>query len=423
VNQHAHSVDHTRNANLRDTVKELAGRAPDPDQFLELFSIVESLAHGAIYADSRAELLIDGPQAIGAMKKAVESAEEYIDIESFTFTDGEPGREFAQALAERAGNGVAVRLIFDSVGSLESGNELFEGLEEAGVEAREFNDIDPRESENLLDFNIRDHRKLLIVDGKVAFTGGVNIDSPYRQSSRSKHARNALEVGWRDTHVAIFGPAIDGFQDTFEQHWADGKGQNTNAPTRGARDREAGNDLIATLVARGEEEGKSAIFRAYFQAMARATTRIWLTQAYFVPDKPFMDELVKAAGRGVDVRIIVPGISDSFLVLHASRFLFGRLLKGGVKIFENRSTFIHAKTAVIDGIWSTVGSSNLDLRSFLHNDDVNAVIFSQAFGQEMERQFERDLEECSAIGHEEWKQRSFWERLKQRVCSWCSYWI
>jgi cardiolipin synthase len=289
VNQHARNADQPRNASLREIVKELAGRAPDPDQFLELFSIVESLAHGAIYADSRAELLIDGPQAIGAMKKAVESAEEYIDIESFTFTDGEPGREFAQALAERAGNGVAVRLIFDSVGSLESGNELFEGLEEAGVEAREFNDIDPRESENLLDFNIRDHRKLLIVDGKVAFTGGVNIDSPYRQSSRSKHARNALEVGWRDTHVAIFGPAIDGFQDTFEQHWPDKKGQNTYAPTRGARDREAGNDLIATLVARGEEEGKSAIFRAYFQAMARATTRIWLTQAYFVPDKPFMD--------------------------------------------------------------------------------------------------------------------------------------
>lgn len=423
VEQFEHIIPEPRPSSIEERLRKLAAAAPDARRCIELFRFVESLSDGPVYCDSRAQLLIDGPETFEAMGEAIRHAERFIDVETFIFDDGEIGHKFTRALAERAKDGVAVRLIYDSVGSLASEERPFRRLEEAGVALQAFNEIDPTEGGSPLDANVRDHRKLLIVDGRVAFTGGVNIDSPYRRSSQDDHDHDSTELGWRDTHVAIHGPAVRGFQAIFDRNWGD-----RPDPLGGERGRDtdpgpAGDVMIAGLTAEGSEKERSPIYRTYFKAMDAACERLWITQAYFVPDRPFIRRLTEAAARGVDVRIVVPGVSDSTLVLHASRSHYGKLLRGGVRLFENPGTFIHAKTAVIDGVCSTVGSSNLDPRSFLHNDEVNAVIFGREFGRQMEQQFEQDLAECEEVLLQEWRHRPLMNRIKERICRLLSHWI
>ena len=405
------------------TVASLAREAPDPGAAAELLATIELLSDSPLYKDCAADLLIDGPATYQAMLEAIRSAESYVYLETYIFADDAVGDRFAEALIERSRAGADVRVIFDSFGSRDSEAEFFDRLRQAGVEAHEYNVINPARGGNPLDANTRNHRKLLIVDGAIAFTGGINLSRYYAKSSTDADRSGPLSPGWRDTHVAIRGPAVTGFEGIFAANWEDVCELDSCALTTSEDKEKAGNDVVAVLEAEGGDGVESAIYLSYLEAMRLAKEKIWISQAYFAPDDRFMSLLKDAAARGVDVRLIVPAYSDTNVVVHASRSRYGELLTQGIRIFETTTTVLHAKTAVIDGIWSTVGSSNLDYRSFLHNHEVNAVIFGSDFGSQMERQFEEDLAAAREVALSEWENRPLLDRVKE-FWSWTvEYWL
>lgn len=406
-------------------VAAIAKDAPDPVAAKQLISTLESLSETPLYADSQVTLLIDGPKTYDAMLRAISEARETVFLETYIFADDEIGQRFADALIERSAAGVSVQVIYDSVGSWISDEEFFSRMSEAGIQIQEFNSVNPLDGGNPLDANNRTHRKLLIVDGKVAFTGGINVSNTYSSASneRLRNTNDPLSSGWRDTHLELRGPVVSAFHTAFADNW-DGDAMPVSvadAPTCDATLR--CNDIIAVLISEGGNDEESPIYRAYVEAMRRAVDKIWITQAYFAPDKLFLDLLGDAAGRGVDVWLVVPGFSDSAALLHASRAKYGKLLKRGIRIFETTGIFLHAKTAVIDGVWSTVGSSNLDYRSFLHNDEVNAIIMGNDFGQQMQEQFLLDLKDTQEVTLQAWRKRPKMDRIKEFFSWTIEYWL
>ncbi len=386
------------------------GAVPESVRVLE--EVVERLTEAPLYRDNAVELLLDGPETHGAMLEAIASAKHHVHLETYIFLDDEVGTEFAAALAAKARMGVPVRVIYDSIGSRGVAGEFWLGLEEAGVEVREYNPPDPVQDQNPFDIDTRDHRKLLIVDGRVAFTGGINIDRNYARPSDVVGGTSASS-GWRDTHIRISGPAVAAFQQLFVGLWErlDEPIEEQYAPP--ARALDEGNTLVRVLSARGGNDEVSQIWVAYQAAAKVAADRIWITQSYFAPDDEFTTAICEAAARGVDVRILVAGFSDSDLLLNASRAYYSDLLNAGIKVFESQEHIMHAKTMVVDGYWSTVGSSNLDYMSFLHNHEANAVILGASFAAQLEDVFLADLENAVEIEPERWRRRSLWQRTKE----------
>jgi cardiolipin synthase len=388
-------------------------RAALPESVRVLEQVMERLTEAPLYRDNAVELLLDGPQTHGAMLEAIESAEHHVHLETYIFVDDEVGTEFAEALAAKARMGVPVRVIYDSIGSRAAAGELWLTLEEAGVEVREFNPPDPVQDQNPFDIDTRDHRKLLIVDGRLAFTGGINIDRNYAQPSDVVGGTSASS-GWRDTHIRISGPAAAAFQQLFVGLWERLDGPLEEPPhAPPPRELDKGDTLIRVLAGVGGNDEASQIWVAYQAAAKVAAARIWITQSYFAPDDEFMAAIREAAARGVDVRILVAGFSDSGLLLNASRAYYGDLLEAGIKVFESQEHIMHAKTMVVDSYWSTVGSSNLDYLSFLHNHEANAVILGEAFAAQLEDVFLADLENAVEIEAGRWRQRSLWQRTKE----------
>ncbi len=404
-------------------VADAVADAPDPEATKDLVALMETLSPGPLYKDNAVTLLVDGPATYRAMMKAIEGAQRYIELETYIFNDDEVGQKFAQALSQKAAAGVKVMVLYDSIGSKDAPGDFFEDMGDAGVEVIAFHPANPVTGGNPMNLNNRDHRKLLIVDDEVAFTGGINIDRNYSSSSGGGRKSSSEEGGWRDTHIEIRGPAVAGCHALFLANWqrAGGEPPAIDAPSGPAE--HAGDDLVRILASVGGDGKVSPIRIAYGLAIEHAMERVWITQPYFAPDPAFLSTLGAAAQRGVDVRILLPGTSDSALALHSSRFRYGGLLKDGVRIYESQDTMVHAKTAVIDGIWSTVGSSNLDYRSFLHNDEVNAVILGAPIAAELETLFKSDLEASDEITRDEWKQRSFMSRVKAGLASMVTYWF
>lgn len=388
-----------------------------------LLQTIDALSDAPLYRNSHVRLLIDGPQTYAAMLAAIASAKSSIHLETYIFGDGEVGRKFARALTERCNAGVAVRVIYDSLGSRESDEQFFRDLEDAGIDVLAYNAVNPIAGGNPLCANNRTHRKLLIVDSRVAFAGGINISQTYSLASSDPRQFDPLATGWRDTHIQVEGPAAIAFEGIFAMNWEAEKGQLPVPGKLPCALPEKCDDVVAVLHAVGGDDEESAIFHAYREAMRIAERRIWITQGYFAPDKHFMDRVIAAAKRGVDVRILVPGFSDTDFVVHASRSRYGRLLRNGVRIYESRENVLHAKTAVIDGTWSTVGSSNLDYRSFLHNDEVNAVIYGKNFGEQMEAQFLADIEQANAVTLADWRKRPLLDRCRELVSRAIEYWL
>jgi cardiolipin synthase len=378
-----------------------------------LDELVERLTEAPLYRDNEVELLLDGPQTLDAMRDAIASAEHHVHLETYIFADDEVGTEFAETLTAKARTGVPVRVIYDAIGSRGGADGFWAGLEEAGVVVREFNPPDPVQDQNPFDIDTRDHRKLLIVDGEVAFTGGINIDRNYARPSAVVGGKSASS-GWRDTHIKISGPAVAGFQELFVGLWEQLDEPLTEPPyAPPPRRLEQGDTRVRVLSSLGGDDELSEIWLAYQAAAKVAADRIWITQSYFAPDDELMAAITEAAGRGVDVRILVTGFSDSQLLLNASRAYYGDLLEAGVKVFESQEHIMHAKTMVVDGYWSTVGSSNLDYLSFLHNHEANAVILGAKFASQLEDVFLADLANAVPIDAEQWRRRSLWQRTKE----------
>ena len=370
-------------------------------------------------------LLQDGPATYQAMFAAMREAKDHIHLETYIFEDDDIGKQFADLLLERQAAGIQVNLIYDSVGCLNTPKEFFERLSAGGIQVLEFNPVNPlagKKKEWLL--NNRDHRKLLVVDGRIAFIGGINISETYSSgpSTRSGRKKGAKPAGWRDTHLQIEGPVVAEFQKLFLDTWSKQKGPPLTGKNHFPALDKRGDDIVRAIGS-ASSDPHSLIYLTLMSAIDSAEQRIYLTNAYFVPDPQLIKALTDAAKRGVEVKLVLPSHTDSWATFHAGRSHYSKLLRAGVKIYERRGAVMHSKTASIDGVWSTIGSTNLDWRSFLHNDEINAAILGRDFSRQMDAMFARDLAESDAIDLERWEQRSLMLRLKEGAARLAEYWL
>jgi len=391
----------------------------------ELVEAVRSYSSAPLMSGNAVSALIDGPQTYASIESDLRQARHHIHIETFIFGAGEIGRRFAQLLAAKRQEGVEVRVLYDSIGSMETPKSFFDELRGQGIEVREFRPIDPLQSLRLWNIHNRDHRKIIVVDGNVGFTGGINIDSTYSSASTSRPGpKRGMEDGWRDTHIRIQGPVVKQLQALFLDAWAGtGEPVQVNDESEYFPRIEAAGDALVTIVANDSESDDRSLYGTYLAAFTRAQQRLWITHAYFAPNEELLAAMTDAAWRGVDVRLIVPAFTDSKIVLKATQATYTRLLEAGVRIYELQDALLHAKSVVVDGAVAIVGSANLDMRSFLHNDEVNAIVISRDFAQRMERVFQNDQRASRPVELERWEQRSWWRRVKEFTVRLFGYWL
>lgn len=387
-------------------------------------AVEQAVSNSPLLAGNVVRLIQDGPDTHRAMLQAIGGARDHINMESYIVDDDEVGRRFADALIERQREGVQVSLIYDSVGSLATPAEFFERLRDNGIQTLEFNPVNPLTAKAGWSLNQRDHRKLLIVDGRTVFLGGINISSVHSGGSFGGKAKEPA-VGaqpWRDTHLQIDGPVVADFQKLFLDTWQRQQGDPLVPREFFPELPKQGQDVVRAIGS-SPDDAFSLIYVTLLSAINSAEVEVLLTNAYFVPDPQLLAALEAAVARGVDVRLILPGSTDSALVFHAGRSHYTGLLKAGVKIFERREALMHSKTALIDGVWSTVGSTNLDWRSFLHNEEVNAVVLGHAFGEQMRAAFENDIEHSEQIELDRWQRRGIHLRAKEAFSRLWQYWL
>ncbi len=398
-------------------------RVATPD-LASLAALEEAVTGVPLIAGNKVTLLFDGPQTMKEMMAAASAAVDTINLETYIFDQDEIGLKFADLLIDKQQHGVAVNVLYDSVGTLGTPKAFFQRMADAGIRLIAFNPLTPGASAAKWEINNRDHRKVMIVDGKVAFTGGVNISATYATSSlfrsRSRPANNNA-VGWRDTHIKIEGPAVAALQWMFVDAWVKQEAGELAERNYFPPLKPAGTKLVRVLAT--QPEAGFEIYRSFMLTLQQAKKSIHMTSAYFVPDEQIVDALKQAARNGVDVTLILPGVSDHGIVFNAGRAFYDDLLESGVKIYEMQVAVLHAKTAVIDGSWSTVGSSNIDRRSFLHNYELNVIVLDGDFGQEMEGAFREDLRNSQQITAAAWAGRSLADRAKQWFARRWAYWL
>ena len=386
-------------------------------------ALEEEVAGVPLIKGNKLTLLFDGPQTMTEMLKAIAAAKSSINLETYIFDQDVLGLKFADMLIAKQQAGVTVNIIYDSVGTLDVPQAFFERMRAAGIHLVAFNPVNPAKLRGeAWKVNHRDHRKVLIVDGKIAFTGGVNISDTYSKSSLFRsHAKpaNKAQVGWRDTHIKVEGPAVAAFQWLFIRTWTGQDAADLPDAEYFPPLAEMGDKLVRVVAS--EPGGAFEIYKTYILAFQQAKKSIKITSAYFVPDEQTVAALEAAARRGVDVKIVLPGVSDSGLVFYAGHAFYQRLLDSGVRIFQLKLAVLHAKTAVIDGVWSTIGSTNIDTRSFLLNSELNVVVLDPAFAKDMENAFLEDLRDSTEITRETWAKRPFTDRFKEWASGFMDY--
>ncbi|MDE8349778.1 MAG: phospholipase D-like domain-containing protein [Acidocella sp.] len=367
-----------------------------------------ALTHTPFVAGNKVALLENGPATYSAMLAAMAAATSRIDMESYEF-DGDVAEKFASMMIVKQEQGVQVHLVYDDFGT-NAPTGLFDRLRKAGVQVVKYNPLDPTQMKTL-DINQRDHRKLLVIDGETAFTGGVNVAQVYENRHTSyQHDKAPDTLPWRDTDVEVSGPVVNIFDQLFVQTWLQQKGPPLQpTPPNPAIE---GTSVVQALDG-SPVDGHPAIYKTLLVAMAAARHYIHLTTGFFAPPPDMIEALECAARHGVDVRVIVPAISNSDTTIAAGRSHYDDLLKAGVHVYERRGVVLHAKTAVIDGQWSLVGSSNLDWRSVVFNNEIDAVVMGPDFGSLMETMFTKDLAASKEITLTAWKHRGLAERLNE----------
>jgi cardiolipin synthase len=400
-------------------------RSVDATDLLQRYvAVIESVSESPMTKGNKVTLLVDGPATYAAMFKAVESASDHINLETFTMEDieDETGRKLADLLLQKQAEGIPVRIIYDSVGSHTTPASFFQRLRDGGIQVVEFNPMNPLKHHGKWRLAISDHRKMLIVDGKVAITGGVNISQVYSSSLSARREGKEAEMPWRDTDIQIEGPAVAEFQKLFLDTWEKQKGAELSPRNHFPDPKEEGNALVGVLGSTPGDDNRLT-FIMYVTAITFAENSLHMTNAYFIPDHQTEKALAHAAKRGVDVKIILAGITDSSLGQYAGQSHYSHLLKSGVKLYKRRNALLHAKTLVIDEVWSTVGSTNMDFWSFSTNDEVNAVVLSREFAMEMEKMFAQDLAESDEIRWEEWKKRAFILKIREWFSDLFARWL
>ena len=400
---------------LMERLKRSVG-APD---ILERYTaVIESVSESPLTKGNKVTLLVDGAPTYAAMFKAIENASDHINIETYIMEDieDETGRKLADLMLQKQAEGVQVNLIYDSLGSYTTPAAFFQRLRDGGIQVVEFNPINPLKARGKWRLAKSDHRKILIVDGKVAIAGGINISQVYTSGLSGRRDKEAVQMPWRDTDVQIEGPAVAEFQKLFLDTWQNQKGAKLPERKYFPALKEEGQALVRVLGSTPGEANRLT-FIMYVAAITFAEKSLHMTNAYFAPDSQTVEALTDAAKRGVDVKIILPGTTDSSLAQFAGEYFYSGLLKSGVKLYKRRNVLLHAKTLVIDDVWSTVGSTNMDFWSFSSNDEVNAVILSREFAITMEEMFAGDLAESDQVRWEEWKKRP----LSLKIREWFSH--
>jgi len=350
-------------------------------------------------ADNAAALCENGEACFGAMLDAIRGAQSSVNLEIYIFDHGEVATRFAEALAERARAGVEIRVLVDSFGS--NLGPLQGLLTAAGAKVYEYK---PLRIYSIFRVGNRTHRRILTVDGRIGFTGGIGIDDRWKGD-----ARNPNE--WRDTMVRVEGPVVAELQHIFLEDWLHTTGEVLHGDGQFPRVPPAG-DQLAQAVASSRTDQSSIAKLAFYMAIQAARERIWIENAYFVPDRQIREGLLRAAVRGVDVKIIVPGkYIDSPNVRLASRFRYGELLDGGVQIYEFQPTMMHNKVMVVDSIWASIGSINFVNRSMRKNAEVSVTVYDRPFAALVEHMVERDLARCDVLSKKAWKRRGLLPRI------------
>ncbi len=372
---------------------------------------------------NRVSLLVDGDTTFAEMLRAIERATDHVNFETYIIDDDEMGRFFSDLLVSKRAAGVEVNFIYDSFGCRGTAQSFFDRLKAGGVNVVEFNPMKRVFSlRGTHAIYKRTHRKMVIVDGITAFVGGINIGNAYMRSRRHKGDPSTVDEYWRDADVMIEGPAVAQFQRLFMATWADQGGPALMRGTYFPKQERCGDQLVQVVGSRPGYMNRRT-YAMYLSAIAHASRSIHLTHSYFAPDAEILEALKDAARRGVDVRLILPGYTDHLSVRHAARSYYTGLLEAGVRIYERSDTILHAKTAVIDGVWSTVGSTNLELWSFAATDEINAVVLDRSFAAEMESLFQDDLDESVEILPADWKRRPLFDRAAQLFFSLFRYWM
>jgi cardiolipin synthase len=359
-----------------------------------------SLLGPAITGGNRVTSLQNGDEIFPAMLSAIRAGRRTITFETYIYWSGQVGTEFAQALAERSRAGVKVHVLLDWVGSTSMDAELLASMEAAGVEVRKYH---PLRWYNLSRMNNRTHRKLLVVDGAVGFTGGVGVADHWLG-----HAQDPEH--WRDSHYRLEGPAVAQMQAAFLDNWM----KTTGAVLHGEdyfppipRTGEA----LAQVFKSSPGEGSESVRLMYLLSIASARKNLRIAAAYFVPDDLSLETLVAARQRGVEVEVVLPGAADTQVTESASRARWGDLLRAGVAIYEYQPTMYHCKVMIVDDVWVSVGSTNFDNRSFRLNDEANLNVFDHAFAEEQIRVFEEDKRRSTRISLQDWQNRPWSEKV------------
>lgn len=353
------------------------------------------------------ELLNNGDAFYPSMLAAINRADRSITIEAYIYWAGEIGAVFAAALADRAKAGCRVKILLDAIGSASIGSEILDLLEAGGCQVAWYN---PIRWYTLGRFNNRTHRKSLIVDGEVAFTGGAGIADHWRGNASGPRE-------WRDMQIRLEGPAVVPLQTGFAHNWQQTTGELLSGdayyPVIGSR----GSLSVQTLLS-SPETGASNVRTMYYLSIVCARQSIYIANPYFVPDPVAIETLIEAKQRGVEVRIMVSGIrNDNWLARQNSVRLFGRLLAAGIEIQEFNRTMLHHKTMVVDGRWVTLGTANFDNRSFAHNEESNVCFVDRALAEQLHAIFRDDLKGCERVTIERWRRRGGWTRAQEIVAA------
>ncbi len=386
---------------------EIAEPGSEPLDSPEFQRVLAAVTGGWLSAGNRVQVLTNGEQFYPAELAAIRSAKQFVHIECYIFQKGRVTDEILHALEERARGGVEVRMVIDAIGSTAYPDNRFKTLRAAGGRVAWYHPVRwytwPRA-------NNRTHREMVLVDGSVGFAGGAGFADQWLYPQRH-------DPTWRDTVVRFEGGAATGLEATFSENWLESSGEMLVAPKYYPEQKPQGGSKIL-VVTSSPTTGRSAEARVLLQTLiAKAAHRIHITNPYFLPDKSLRRELVKAVReRGVDVTILVPGTkADHLLTRRSSRALYGDLLEGGARIFEYQPSMIHAKITLIDGLWSVVGSTNYDSRSFGLNDEVNVAMMDPAVAQGLEQDFKTDLGRSRQVSYSEWKHRPFWQKIQERL--------
>ena len=373
----------------------------------EFVGTVAGASGSPFLGGNRLELLNNGDAFYPAMLTAIKAAERSITIEAYIYWAGEIGGVFAEALAERAKAGCPVKILLDAIGSATIGPDILDALEAGGCQVGWYN---PIRWYTLGRFNNRTHRKSLIVDGQVAFTGGAGIADQWRGNARGPDE-------WRDMQIRLEGPAVVPLQTGFAHNWQQTTGELLSGDAYYPIIDPRGPLAVQTLLS-SPETGSSSVRTMYYLSIVCARKSLYIANPYFVPDPVAIETLIEAKRRGVDVRIMVSGIrNDNWLARHNSIRLFGRLLIAGIEIQEFNRTMLHHKTMVVDRRWVTVGTANFDSRSLAHNEESNVCCFDKRLAKDLHDVFLDDLGGCERVTLERWRRRGLLARAQEFVAA------